>query len=374
MKYDYLIVGAGFSGSVLAERIANKLNKKVLLIDQRDHIGGNCYDYLDDNGILVHKYGPHIFHTQSKKVWDYISNFSEWHYYYHKVLAFVEGKNVPVPFNFNSLYSLFPPNYAEKLEELLINKFGYGLKIPILKLRETENSELKFLADYIYDNIFHGYTTKQWGLKPESLDFSVTSRVPVYLSRDDRYFQDKYQGIPKEGYTSIFKKLLNSKNIDLGLNTKFEQIEKSGSFNEIIYTGNIDNFFNFLHGRLPYRSLNFDFQSVSTDFYQEVAQVNYPNNHDFTRITEFKHFLCQKSEKSTIAVEYPTEYIHGINEPYYPIPEEQNHELYEKYKSIAAKLNNVHFVGRLADYKYYNMDQIIGVALLYFEKNIAGRK
>jgi len=371
MKYDYLIVGTGFAGTVVAERIASRLDKKVLVIDRRNHIGGNCFDYLDDNGIIVHKYGPHIFHTNSKKVWDYISGFTNWNIYFHNVLAVVEGKKIPLPFNLNSLYNIFPKKFAENLEKLMIDKFGYGVKIPILKMLETSDNDLKFLAEFIYKNVFLGYTIKQWGLKPEELDFSVSSRVPVFISRDDRYFQDTYQGIPSEGYTSIFEKMLNHPNIELRLNCGFNDIKSSKEADKIIYTGMIDEYFDNIFGELPYRSLNFEFKSFSLRQYQETAQVNYPNNYDFTRTTEFKHFLPSKSESTTVAFEFPQQFVRGLNEPYYPIPSPENELIVRQYQAQAEKIaNNVQFIGRLAEYKYYNMDQIVGVALSFFENKI----
>lgn len=371
MKVDYLIVGAGFSGSVLAERIANELNKKVLIVDRRNHIGGNAYDFYDENGILVHRYGPHIFHTNSKKVWDYLSRFTQWRIYYHKVLAVVEGKKIPVPFNLNSLYLIFPPKYAEKCEKLLIETYGYGTKIPILKMLENSQKELKELANFIYENIFLGYNLKQWGLKPEELDPSVTARVPVFISRDDRYFQDKYQGIPSQGYTKMFENMLNHPNISILLNVDYKEIIEDVKFDRMIYTGPIDYFFDYIYGALPYRSLKFEFKTLSQEFYQEVAQVNYPNDYDFTRITEFKHMTGQKLDKTTIAFEYPETYRPEENEPYYPVPKDENLEIYSKYTKEVKKLSNiVHFVGRLADYKYYNMDQIVARALNVFEKEI----
>jgi UDP-galactopyranose mutase len=370
--FDFLIVGAGFAGSVLAERIATQLNKKVLIVDKRNHIGGNAYDYYNENGILVHKYGPHIFHTNSKKVIDYLSQFTDWRPYFHRVLAVVEGKKVPVPFNLNSIYELFPQKYAIKLEEELIRTFGYGQKVPILKLRETSNRELKFLADYIYNNVFYGYTLKQWELKPEELDPSVTARVPVYVSRDNRYFQDTYQLMPKEGYTKMFERMLSHKNIKILLNTDYKEIIDIIKFNKIIFTGPIDEFFDYQFGELPYRSLVFDFQSINSEYYQEVGQINYPNNNTFTRITEFKHITGQNSPITSIAYEYPMPFDrNSILIPYYPIPKEENNKLYLKYLTESEKLKNVIFCGRLADYKYYNMDQIIARALNIFEKEIS---
>lgn len=253
MKVDWLIVGAGFTGAVLAERIASQLDQKVLVVEKRNHIGGNAYDYYNEHGVLVHKYGPHIFHTNSKKVWDYLSQFTEWRPYYHRVLASVEGKLVPVPFNLNSLYALFPPKYAERLEEKLICTYGFGVKVPILKMKEAKDEELRFLADYIYKNIFYGYTIKQWELTPEELDPSVTGRVPVYISRDDRYFQDTYQAMPKQGYTAMFGRILSHKNIKVLLNTDYREIVREICFNRMIYTGPIDVYFDYMHGSLPYR-------------------------------------------------------------------------------------------------------------------------
>ncbi|CUT00853.1 UDP-galactopyranose mutase [Candidatus Chrysopegis kryptomonas] len=371
MKFDYLIVGAGFSGCILAERIATNLGKKVLIVERRNHIAGNAYDYYDENGILVHKYGPHIFHTNSKKVWDYLSRFTEWNIYYHKVLAVVDGKKIPVPFNLNSLYLIFPQKYAEKLEKQLIETFGYGVKIPILKLKEATSGELKFLADFIYEKVFLNYTTKQWGYKPEELDGSVTARVPVYISRDDRYFQDIYQGIPKLGYTKMFEKMINHPNIHILLNTDYREIIEDVKFNKLIYTGPVDYFFDYIYGELPYRSLRFEFKTMKLEYFQEVAQINYPNDYDFTRITEFKHMTGQKGDLTTIAYEFPESYIIGKNEPYYPIPKEENLEIYKKYLKEISKLNGiVYFVGRLAEYRYYNMDQIVARALNVFEKEV----
>jgi UDP-galactopyranose mutase len=372
MKYDYLIVGAGYAGSIMAERIASQLDKKVLVVDKRDHIAGNAYDYFDSNGVLNHKYGPHIFHTSSAKVKNYLSQFTEWQQYMHRVLAVIEGKKVPIPFNLNSIYELFPPKYAGRLEDKLTSTYGYGIKIPILKLRQTEDTELKFLADYIYKNVFLGYTTKQWGYKPEELDYSVSSRIPVYISRDNRYFQDTHQQVPKYGYTEMFKKILSHKNIHVLLNADYKDVLGLVNFNRIIYTGPIDTFFDYMHGELPYRSLRFRHEQLEKDFFQEVMQVNYPNNYDYTRTTEVKHLTGQKTPFTSVAYEFPEQYEKGKNDPYYPIPKDENHEKYGLYLKEAEKLGDtVHFVGRLADYKYYNMDQITGVTLQRFEKFIA---
>ncbi len=274
MKVDWLIVGAGFTGATLAERIASQLDQKVLVVEKRNHIGGNSYDTYDEHGILVHKYGSHTFHTNSSMVWNYLSKFTEWRPYFHEVRTVVDGKKIPVPFNLNSLYLLFPPKFAEKLEQLLIQHYGFGVKIPILKLRESASGELVFLADYIYQKVFYRYTLKHWELTPEELDRSVTARVPVYISRDNRYFQDTYQGIPKNGYTALFQNMLNHPNIKLLLNTDYREIMADVQFKRMIYTGPIDEYFQYSHGTLPYRSLRLEFVTLDQEYYQEVGTVN----------------------------------------------------------------------------------------------------
>lgn len=385
MIFDYIIVGAGLAGSVLAERIANKLDKKVLIIEKRGHIGGNCYDHYEENGILVHKYGPHIFNTDSKEIWNYLSKFTEWYLYKHEVLGFIDGKNVPIPFNLNTLKELLPESKARELKEKLVDKFGYNVKIPILELKEVEDEDLKRLTDFIYKKIFLNYTVKQWGMKPEELDPSVTGRVPVFISNDNRYFQNSYQGMPKEGYTKIFEKMLNNKNIKILLNTDFKEvidtdftINKIELFGEkfngkLIFTGKIDEFFNYEFGELPYRSLRFEFENEDLEYFQEVGTVNYPNNYDFTRITEFKHLTGQKKHDTTIVKEYPQNYdmkIKGKEIPYYPIPKKENLELYDRYKEKTQSLDNIIFVGRLAEYRYYSMSDVIESALNIFRSDI----
>ncbi len=371
MNVDWLIVGAGYSGCVLAERIATQLGQRVLIVERRDHIGGNAYDYYNEHGILVHKYGPHIFHTKSKKVWDYLSEFTEWRPYFHHVLGVIEGKKVPIPFNLNSLYELFPPHYAQKLEDLLLENFGFGVKVPILKLRESASGDLSFLAEYIYNNVFLHYTMKQWELKPEDLDKGVTGRVPVYISRDNRYFQDSYQAMPKQGYTEMFRRMLSHPNIKVLLNADYREVVNDIKFNRMIYTGPVDTFFDYMHGELPYRSLRFHHETLDRENYQEVGTVNYPNNYDITRITEQKYLSGQTSPKTTLVMEYPQAYIPEKNDPYYPIPREENRQLYELYVKESQKLNgSVIFAGRLAEYKYYNMDQAALRALGLFEKEV----
>jgi UDP-galactopyranose mutase len=369
MIYDYLIVGAGFSGAVIAERLANCLDKKILVIDKRSHIGGNCYDFSDDNGILIHKYGPHAFHTTSEKVRDYLSGFTDWIPYEHKVLAVIEGIKVPIPFNFNSIDMLFPTKQAKEIQKQLLERYPKGLNIPIIKLLEVNVPLLKQLAEFIYEKVFYGYTVKQWGLQPTELDYTVMSRVPVSLSRDDRYFRDSFQAMPKLGYTKIFENMLAHKNIEVALNTDFFKVKDSIKYKNLIYTGAIDEYFDYMYGALPYRSLSFEFETRNEQYFQETAQVNYPNEHEYTRITEFKHFYHNNSARTIIAREFPEQYVQTRNEPYYPIPQQKNHELFTKYVQEAKKIEpNTLFIGRLAGYKYYNMTEVIAVALLAFEK------
>lgn len=368
MKVDWLVVGAGFTGCVLAERIATQLGQRVLIVDRRRHIGGNAFDHYDDQGLLVHKYGPHIFHTNSQRVWTYLSQFTEWRPYYHRVLAVVEGQLVPLPFNLNAIRQLFPPRFADRLEDKLISSFGYGNRVPILKLLERDDADLRFLADYVYRHVFEGYTVKQWGMRPEELDPSVTARVPVAISRDDRYFHDRYQALPRHGYASLFERMVSHPNIWLLLGVDWRDVEGSVRFNRLIYTGPIDEFFGYLHGPLPYRSLRFELVHYPVAQYQPVGTVNYPNEHSFTRITEFKHLTGQLHQGTTVAVEYPEPYDAGRNEPYYPVPCDESRERYELYQREASKNKTVLFAGRLGDYRYYNMDQAVARALKLFEE------
>jgi len=380
--FDFIVVGAGFAGTVIAERIANVLNKKVLIIEKRDHIGGNCYDYRNKDGIIIHKYGPHLFHTDYKEVWDYLSKFTEWDLYQHKVLAFIDGKKVPIPFNLNTIDQLFPQNLARTLQRKLLKRYSYDSQVSILELLKEQDEDLQFLAKYIYEKLFKNYTAKQWNMKPEEIDSTVTARVPIYINRDDRYFRDKYQGVPKEGYTKIFKRMLKTRNIKILLNTDFKEVLKFDIINKkiyfcnqefrgkIIFTGPIDELFNYRFGELSYRSLDFQLETLEMEFYQEVAVVNYPNNYDFTRITEFKHIHPVKTEKTVILKEYPKAYKSGKDIPYYPVLTKANLEKYNAYKELAKKFNNLVLVGRLAEYKYYDMDDIIKRALEVFEEKI----
>lgn len=373
MKTDWLIVGAGFTGAIIAERIASQLNQKVVVIDKRGHIAGNAYDYFNGAGILTHQYGPHIFHTNSKMVWDYLSRFTAWRPYFHHVLGIVDGKKVPVPFNIDSINEIFPQKHADKLIDQLIGQFGFGAKVPILKLRENADGDLAFLADYIYKNVFYNYTVKQWEMKPDDLDPSVTARVPIYISRDCRYFQDIYQAMPVDGYTAMFERILKHPNIDVRLSTDYREAVKTVRHDRMIFTGPIDELFDYRHGHLPYRSLRFDFMTIDKEWHQEVGTVNYPNEFDFTRVTEMKHLTGQEGlPKSTLIYEYPQRYEAGKNDPYYPIPCADSRDILRPYEEEAGKLKGkVFFAGRLADYKCYNMDQAAARALAVFQKEIA---
>ena len=362
-KIKNVVVGAGISGAVIAERIASQLQEPVTVIDRREHIAGNCYDYRHSSGITVHKYGPHIFHTQNKEVWDYLSRFTAWHYFFLKPHAWIDNIRATLPFNLNTLHQVLPASLAERLERKLIERYGYNVKVPILKLQQEQDADLKFLADYVYEKVFKHYTLKQWGITPQEIDPDVMERVPVYISRDDGYFQDKYQAIPAQGYTAMIDKMLHHPLITLRLKTPFAAVKDKISYERLFYTGSIDEFFDYRFGVLPYRSLRFEIEQKQQPYYQPTVVTNYPNNFDFTRICEHKHFLNEQSEKTVISVEYPQPYVPGENDPYYPIANEQNDNLYHKYLEEAKKCPGVCFLGRLGDYKYYNMDQAITRAL-----------
>ena len=372
MSQTNIIVGSGFSGSTMARLIAEKLDEKVVVVDKKDHIAGNSYDYRDENGIMIHKYGSHIFHTNNEKVWSFLKQFTDFNTYMHEVVGLLDGIEAQIPFNFTTLYQVFPETLAKRLEEKLLKEFEYNKKVPILEFQKQDDEDLKFLAKYVYEKIFLNYTTKQWGVSPTEVDGAVTARVPVYLSKDNRYFQDKYQGIPLEGYAKLVEKMLDHPNIEVVLNKDFAEFKKENSDlvknARIFYTGSIDEFFDYKFGKLPYRSVNFKFETHNREFYQTHACINYPNNYDFTRIHEYKHYLNDKSEKTVIAKEYSEFFELGKNERYYPIASEENAKLYQKYLDEAKNLKNVYFFGRLGDYKYYNMDLAVARAIELFEE------
>jgi len=359
--YDWLIVGAGFAGSVLAERIASQRDQSVLVVDRRPHIGGNAYDRYDDAGVLMHQYGPHIFHTNSDAIVDYLSQFTEWRPYEHRVLGRIDGKLVPIPINrttINVLYGL-DLKTDEEAQAFLDSRAE-----PVEEIRTSEDVVVSKIGRELYEKFFRGYTRKQWGLDPSELDKSVTSRVPTRTNEDDRYFTDTHQIMPKHGYTRMFEKMLSHPNIKVMLNADFREVREQVEYRRLIYTGPIDEFFDFRHGKLPYRSLKFKHVTLEQEQYQEVGTVNYPMTEGYTRISEYKHITGQVHHATTITYEYPS----ATGDPYYPIPRPENQALYKKYQALANETENVHFVGRLATYRYYNMDQVVGQALAEFRR------
>jgi len=381
---DYIVIGSGLAGAVISQQIATKLGKKVLIVEKRNHIGGNCYDFKDENNILVHKYGPHLFHTNDKEVVNYLSNFTSWDIYNHEVLAYIDGKKVPIPFNFNTLYKVFSKQKAKILEKKLLENFEYNSKISILELKKSDDKDLQFLANFIYEKVFANYTAKQWDMKLEDMSSEVWTRVPVFIGKDNRYFNDKYQMLPKNGYTKMIGHMLNHKNIKLILNTDFKEIcsIKNRDFyffdtkfdGKVIVTSLIDELFDYKFGELPYRSVNMVFESINKKFYQEKTTINYPNDYDFTRITEFKHIHNINSSKNstTILKEYPQEYKKGLNTPYYPVFTDENQKKYNKYLEYSKEFKNLLLLGRLAEYKYYDMDDIVKRALEVFSQRVQG--
>ncbi|HSN60261.1 MAG TPA: UDP-galactopyranose mutase [Ferruginibacter sp.] len=358
--YDYLIVGAGLAGSVLAERLASIANKKVLLVDKRNHIAGNTFDYYNSDGILVHKYGPHIFHTNSKDVFDYLGKFTEWRPYEHHVLASVDGQLVPVPINQNTVNAL----YGLNLNQQQVQEFFNSKAEKKDQVLTSEDVVVNAVGRELYEKFFKHYTIKQWALDPSELDASVTARVPTRTNKDNRYFTDSFQAMPLHGYTNMFHRLLDHPNINIMLNTDYKDVVEEISFKNLIYTGPIDAYFDFCFGKLPYRSINFKSQTIDSENYQPTGTVNYPMSQAYTRITEFKHLTGQRHEKTSIVYEYPT----AEGDPYYPIPRKENMDIYNKYKTLAASELNTLFTGRLGTYKYYNMDQVVAQSLAMFKK------
>lgn len=376
--FDSVIIGAGVAGCVAARDLAES-GRKVLVLEQRDHIGGNCYDEKDEHGILIHKYGPHIFHTKEQKAYDYLSRFTDWYAFGHEVVANVHGKLIPVPFNLNTLHMVYEQEKADALEKKLIDAFGLESRVPILKLREHEDPEIREIADYVYENIFLHYTMKQWGQTPEQIDPAVTGRVPVLISHDNRYFQEPWQGMPLDGYTLMFEKMLDHENItvETGVDARSRVTFSEGSVSldgqaftgDVIYTGPLDELFDCRFGRLPYRSLRFDFEYYDKPDYQGHSVVNYTVSEDFTRITEFKYLTGQQAEGTTIVKEYPFAYTGAEGEiPYYSIANEANQKLYEQYRGLVEHIPNVWLLGRLAEYKYYNIDAMVLKALELTDK------
>ena len=358
--FDYLIVGAGFAGAVLAERLARVLKQKVLIIDKRNHIGGNTFDYHNKEGLLIHKYGPHIFHTNSKEVYDYLGQFTTWRPYEHRVLASVDGMLVPIPINLNTINKLYGLNLsAFEVDDFLDSKAEKKDRI-----LTSEDVVMNRVGKDLYEKFFKGYTRKQWDLDPSELDASVTARIPTRSNRDDRYFTDSYQAMPMDGYTRMFENMLSHPNIKVMLNTDYKELVGEIPFRKMIYTGPIDYYFDYCYGKLPYRSIEFKFDTFDKECFQQTGTINFPNEHPYTRITEFKYLTGQLHPKTTVVYEYPK----AEGDPYYPIPRQENAALYKKYQKLAAECENTYFTGRLATYKYYNMDQVVAQSLALFKK------
>lgn len=368
MKFDYLIVGAGFAGSVIAERIASQLNQKVLIVEKRNHIGGNAYDEYDDHGILVHRYGPHIFHTNSKKVFDYLSQFTEWRFYEHKVLAKLNGSLYPIPINRITINKLYDMNLNNDEE---VKNYLNSVRVNHQPIQNSEDIIVSQIGYDLFEKFFKYYTKKQWHLEPKDLSPQVCGRILVRLNDDCRYFTDKYQYMPKEGYTKMFERMLNHPNIEILLNTDYKAILNDVKFDKMIYTGPIDYFFDYKFAKLPYRSIRFEFENYRKEKYQEAAQINHVSiDKDYTRVIEHKYLSGQIADTTTISKEFPQ----SKGEPFYPIPTNENRNLYLKYRNEAKKLNDVIFCGRLAEYQYYNMDQVIANTLNTYEEIISNGK
>ena len=358
--FDWLVVGAGFAGSIIAERLASQRQEKVLLIDRRPHVGGNAYDRYDDSGILIHQYGPHIFHTNSDVVFNHLSQFTEWRPYQHRVLAEVDGQQLPIPINLTTINRLYGLSLTSaELETWLATRAE-----AVADVRTAEDVVVGTVGRELYEKFFRGYTRKQWGIEPSDLDKSVTARVPTRTNTDDRYFLDKYQYMPAAGFTRMFERMLDHPNITVRLGVDFADIRESGLYRRVIFTGPIDEFFDYRYGKLPYRSLSFQHVGLDKPWHQRVAVVNYPQAHDYTRVTEYKHLTGQAHAKTSITYEYPC----ADGDPYYPVPRQENAQLYKRYEALAAASEDVWFVGRLATYRYYNMDQVAGQALATFRR------
>lgn len=358
--FDWLIVGAGFAGSVLAERLASQRDERVLLIDRRPHIGGNAYDRYDDAGVLMHQYGPHIFHTNSEAVFEYLSQFTRWRPYEHRVLAEVDGMLVPIPINLDTVNRLYGLNLdSDQLAQWFASRTEHRDEI-----KTSEDVVVSTVGRELYEKFFCGYTKKQWGVEPSELDKSVTARVPTRLNRDDRYFSDQFQFMPLHGYTRMFERMLDHPNISVMLQTDFEELRNEVFYRRLIFTGPIDEYFNFRFGKLPYRSLRFEHVTLDEARHQPVAVVNYPQTQAYTRVTEYKHLTGQEHPKTSLTYEFPT----NEGDPYYPVPRAENAEIYKRYEKLAIAQQNVWFVGRLATYRYYNMDQVVGQALATFRR------
>ena len=387
--YQTIVIGAGIAGSVVARQLAEEGGRRVLVLEQRAHIGGNCYDRRDAHGVLIHEYGPHIFHTNDEGVYEYLSRFTEWYLYPqgHQVLASVGDSYLPIPFNLNTLHQIYEKDKATELEQKLIAAFGEGSRVPIMELRKSEDADIQNIAQFVYENVFLKYTMKQWGQTPEEISPEVTARVPVLISYDNRYFQDRYQGVPTDGFTAMFARMLEHENIDVQCGVEATErltITQEGVLldgqpfaGEVIYTGALDELFSCRFGRLPYRSLRFDFEHLEQeDFQNGHSVVNYTVSEDFTRITEFQYLTGQTDcDGTTIVREYPFAYSGADGEiPYYAIQNEENESLYNKYRALTENIPDFYLLGRLAEYKYYNIDAMTRKALELAERIMEEKK
>jgi UDP-galactopyranose mutase len=364
MKFKYVVVGAGLAGLTIAERIANVLDEKVLVIEKRNHIGGNVYDSYNEDGILIHNYGPHIFHTNDVEVFNYLSKFTQWNVFWHRVLSYVDGNLVPMPISVETINKLYNLNLStDDVEEFLAKK---AINVP--EVKTSKDVAISKVGTDIYEKMFKNYTIKQWGVDPAELDTSVISRIPVRLNRDTRYFADKYQGMPSHGYTKLCENMIANKNIKVMLNTDYKEVIEDIKYEKLIYTGPTDYFYDYKYGKLAYRSINFKFETYVKESYQVAPVVNYPNDYDFTRITEFKKLTGQEHHKTTILKEFPC----AEGEPYYPFPTKEHKDRFAKYEADMKKEKDVIFVGRLAQYRYYNMDAVVRSALDAFSEDLNG--
>jgi UDP-galactopyranose mutase len=362
-EFDFLIAGAGFAGAVLAERLSSQLGKTCLVVERRDHIGGNSHDFHDPAGVLLHHYGPHYFRTNSDRVRDYLSQFTDWHPVDYKILSWAEGRYWQFPINLNTFEQLLGrPATTEEMEATLAQ-----WRVPVAHPRNSEDIIISQVGVKLYELFFKNYTRKQWRRDPKELDASVCGRIPVRTNRDDRYLSEKFQALPKQGYTRLFERLLAQPKIKVLLKTDYREVRQQVRYKHLVYTGALDEFYDYSHGALPYRSLRFEPETLAREFFQPVMQVNYPNDHEFTRIVEIKHATGQKLPVTTIVREYPEDYGPG-REAYYPIPAPDAQAQYRLYAERAAAEKNVSFIGRLAAYRYYNMDQVVGLALAEFER------
>lgn len=363
MKYKYVVVGAGIAGLTVAEKIASELNEKVLIIEKRNHIGGNIYDSYNEDGILIHNYGPHIFHTNDKEVYDYLSKFTKWNDFWHRVLSYVDGNLIPMPIGVETINKLYNLNLScDEVEEFIKKK-----AVDIPEINTSKDVALSKVGEEIYRKFFENYTKKQWGMDPALIDTSVISRIPIRYNRDTRYFADKYQGMPKHGYTKMCENMVNNKNIRIMLNTDYKEVIDDIDYEKLIYTGPADYYYDYKYGKLAYRSINFVFETLDIEKYQEAPVVNYPNDYDFTRVTEFKQLTWQDCKKTTILKEFPCD----EGEPYYPYPTKEYKEQFALYRKEIEKEEKVLFLGRLAEYRYYNMDAVIRSAIDLFNNKIA---